>query len=135
MQFKPSLSYDEAFLVAQACLAAAREQAVSVSIAVVDEAGGLLQFCRMDGARAFTVELATQKARAAASIGVSTRVLEALAKAGQLATVPAGLGGVPVMHPGGCAGAVGISGAKPEMDDLIAAKGAEAVLDMAEGDS
>ncbi len=63
MRTKPSLSFQVAQVVADACLEAARRHDVTVSIAVVDEAGGLLHFGRMDGARAYTIELAAQKAR------------------------------------------------------------------------
>jgi glc operon protein GlcG len=129
MRTKPSLSFQVAQVVADACLEAARRHDVTVSIAVVDEAGGLLHFGRMDGARAYTIELAAQKARVAASIGVPTSVLEDLHKAapGQVGAPAAGRGGVPVLHEGVCAGAVGVSGAKPDIDDMIAAQGVEAV--------
>ena len=74
------LSFADARTVAAACLETARQHQVGVSIAVVDDAGALLCFSRMDGARACTVELACQKARTSASVDVPTGVVEAMAR-------------------------------------------------------
>ncbi len=125
MRSKFSLTFEEAQTVAAACLQAARQHEVEVSIAVVDESGALLQFSRMDGARAYTVELASQKARTSASVGVPTGVIEAMARErpGQAREANVGRGGVPVQYSGQCAGAVGISGANPEIDEMIAHAG------------
>ncbi len=50
MRSKSSLTFEEAQTVARACLQAARQHEVEVSIAVVDDTGALLYFSRMDGA-------------------------------------------------------------------------------------
>jgi uncharacterized protein GlcG (DUF336 family) len=125
MRPKFSLSFEDAQTVAAACLQAARQHEVEVSIAVVDESGVLLHFSRMDGARAYTVELASQKARTSASVGVPTSVIETMVRErpGQSRESNVGRGGVPVPYRGQCAGAVGISGAKPEIDEMIAQAG------------
>ena len=125
MRPKFSLSFEDAQTVAAACLQAARQHEVEVSIAVVDESGVLLHFSRMDGARAYTVELASQKARTSASVGVPTSVVEAMVRErpGQSREANVGRGGVPAQYRGQCAGAVGISGAKPEIDEMIAQAG------------
>jgi len=79
----------------------------------------------MDGARAYTVELASQKARTSASVSVPTSVIEAMSRAGAEHSRESnvGRGGVPVQYSGQCAGAVGVSGAKPEIDEMIAQAG------------
>jgi glc operon protein GlcG len=125
MRSKFSLTFEEARTVTSACLQAARQHEVAVSVAVVDESGALLHFSRMDGARAYTVELASRKARTAASVGVPTGVIEAMSRErpGQAGEANVGHGGVPVQHQGQCAGAVGVSGAKPEIDESIARAG------------
>jgi glc operon protein GlcG len=125
MREKISLSFDDSQAVAAACLQTARQHGVQVSIAVVDDAAALLYFSRMDGARAYTVELASQKARTAASVGVATGIIEAMARErpGPSRDSNPGGGGVPVYHQGQCAGAVGVSGAKPEIDEIIAQAG------------
>src|SRR3569623_3780683 len=72
---KASLDLAEAGRVFTACLAAAQQHRGAVSIAIVDDAGQLLQFGRMDGARAYTVDLASRKARTAAAVGVATGII------------------------------------------------------------
>jgi uncharacterized protein GlcG (DUF336 family) len=125
MRARYSLSFEDARMVATACLEAARQHDAEVSVAVVDDAGVLLHFSRMDGARAYTVELASRKARSSASVGVPTSVIEAMAleRPSSSRKPNAGRGGVPLLHEGHCAGAVGISGAKPEIDEIIAQAG------------
>lgn len=85
MRMKPSLSYDDARTIATGCLDAAAQHGVAVCIVVVDDAGALICAHRMDGARQYTIDLASQKARTAASIGVPTRALEALNRTRQAA--------------------------------------------------
>jgi uncharacterized protein GlcG (DUF336 family) len=125
MRTKFSLSFEDAQTIAAACLEAAQQHDVQVSVAVVDDAGVLLHFSHMDGARAYTVELASQKARTSANVGVPTGVIEAMyrERPGQSRESNVGRGGVPVQYKGQCAGAVGVSGAKPEVDEIIAQAG------------
>ncbi len=117
-----SLDFDDAGTIAAACLASAQRHGVTVSVAVVDGAGHLLHFSRMDGARGFSADLAMKKARTAASVGVSTATIAAITGS---ADAPAA-GGVPVLHLGHCAGAIGISGAPTMIDESIAAAGISA---------
>src|SRR5882757_663896 len=63
MQTKPTLTSHDAKTIAARCLEAARRHDVCVSIAVVDEAGKLLHFERMDDARGHTGDLAIRKAQ------------------------------------------------------------------------
>jgi glc operon protein GlcG len=130
MHFKPSLDFSSAKRLLSAALGAARERGVAVSIAVVDDAGELLAFSRMDGARSYTVELASEKARGAARLGLPTAVLEQLGRKTASGN-PWMRGGKPVLCDGQCAGAIGVSGAKPEVDEDIVER-ALAALD-AEG--
>jgi uncharacterized protein GlcG (DUF336 family) len=125
MRSKFSLSFEDAQTVAAACLRAGRQHEVEISVAVVDESGALVCFSRMDGARAYTVELASQKARTSASVGVPTGVIEAMhpERPGQALEAKVGRGGVPIQYRMQCAGAVGVSGAKPEIDEMIAQAG------------
>jgi glc operon protein GlcG len=118
MHFKPSLDLSAAAVLLSTALEVAREHGVAVSVAVVDDAGELLAFSRMDGARSFTIDLASEKARGAASLGLPTSVLESLGRRtrnGNLWT----RGGKPVLYEGQCAGAIGVSGAEPHVDDEI----------------
>lgn len=124
MNLIPTLTADDAGRALNASLEAARTAGVAVTIAIVDAAGAMLALIRMDGARAYTVDLATRKARTAAAIGVGTAVLATL-YAGK--TPPADMmtmpGGVPVLSERQTAGAIGVSGATTERDEAIAAAG------------
>ncbi len=122
MRLKPSLTLSDAQAVSAACFDAAGERSVSVSVAVVDDGGNLLHFARMDGARSHTIDLASQKARIAAVVGVATAVIAEMQRQHAAAPAPGfpGAGGVPIMVDGQCAGAVGISGARPEIDEAVA---------------
>jgi glc operon protein GlcG len=124
MNLIPTLTADDAERVLAASLLAARDAGVAVTIAIVDAAGALMALRRMDGARAYTVDLASRKARTAAAIGVGTAVLASLyagkTPPAEMMTMP---GGVPVLADRQTAGAIGISGATTEVDEAIAAAG------------
>jgi uncharacterized protein GlcG (DUF336 family) len=128
MDFFPTLDANDAERALAASLASARSQGVAVTVAVVDAAGAVLALSRMDGARAYTVDLATRKARTAAAIGVGTVVLASLyagkTPPAEMLTMP---GGLPVLADKRAAGAVGISGATTEIDEAIATAGIAAL--------
>jgi uncharacterized protein GlcG (DUF336 family) len=131
MHFKASLDFSSAKRLLSAALGVASECGAAVSIAVVDEAGELLAFSRMDGARSYTVELASEKARGAAKLGLPTAMLESLGRKTASGN-PWIRGGRPVLCDGQCAGAIGVSGAKPEIDEDIVER-AVASLDAPRG--
>ncbi|HLK26416.1 MAG TPA: heme-binding protein [Caulobacteraceae bacterium] len=126
MRMKPSLEFKDAEAIAAACRAAAERDGAPVAIAVVDDAGALLHLQRLDGAKPHAVDLASRKARTAAALGLSTTILERMAAEGRLppTDVLALGGGLPIVSQGGCAGAVGVSGATSDVDEKIAAAGA-----------
>jgi glc operon protein GlcG len=128
MHLKPTLNFTSANKLLSAALACATERDVSVSVAIVDDAGELMAFSRMDGARSYTVDLASEKARGAAKLGLPTSVLESLGR-----KVSSGntwsKGGNPILHHGQCAGAIGVSGAQPEIDEEIAARAVASLED------
>ena len=129
MNLIPTLSADEATTMLEAALAAARAAGVAVTVGVVDAGGALLVLIRMDGARAYTVDLATRKARTSAAIGISTAMLETMyagkPSPAEVMTIP---GGIPVLHDTGCAGAIGVSGATTQLDEAIAKAGLAALI-------
>ena len=116
----------------QAALAEAVKQGWQVSIAVVDVAGELVGFARMDGAPMASVDISRAKARTAARLRRSTRTLDSTLTAGRLAIL--GLdgitpveGGVPIVVNGEIIGAVGVSGATSAQDGQVATAGAAVV--------
>lgn len=120
---------------AQTVLRAAQESAqqrnAPSAIAVVDPAGDLLAFQRMDGVRPASADLAIQKARTAARLRRPTAEIEDNIDEGRTAFVTANIvalrGGMPVRLNGQVVGAVGIAGLSKETDTDIA-KAAAAVL-------
>ena len=126
MRQKLSIEISEAEAAGGACAVLAREMGLRVSIAVVDDAGALVHFSRLDGARAYSVDLAIRKARTAAALGLPTKVVEEITRERPMQGVEmlAVSGGAPIMVDGVCAGAVGVSGAKGDEDHEIAEAGA-----------
>jgi uncharacterized protein GlcG (DUF336 family) len=124
----PTLTDIDAALAVAACQAKAKELKAAVTIAVVDAAGALLSLHRMDGAKAYTIDLATRKARTSAAVGIDTATLQKVMGASPLSSeVLAVPGGMPVLHRSGPAGAIGISGSQTETDSAVATAGIEAI--------
>jgi glc operon protein GlcG len=120
---------------AQAVLAAAVRNAQArhapSAIAVVDPAGDLLVFERMDGVRPASVELAIQKARTAARLQRPTAEIEDNINHGRAAFVTAGIpalqGGMPIRVDNQVIGAVGVAGLSKENDTEISGVAAQAL--------
>ena len=120
---------------AQTVLQAARENAqqrkAPSAIAVVDPAGDLIAFQRMDSVRPASVDLAIEKARTAARLQRSTAEIEDNINQGRTAFVTAGVlvlrGGMPIRVNGAVVGAVGVAGLSKETDAEIANTAAAAL--------
>src|SRR6202045_5516810 len=120
---------------AQTVLRAAKESAqqrnAPSAIAVVDPAGDLLAFQRMDGVRPASAELAIEKARTAARLQRPTEQIEDNINRGRTAFVTAGIaalrGGVPIRVHGQVVGAVGVAGMSKQTDIGIANTAAAAL--------
>ena len=129
----PVVAADGAQRALDAAVAEARRQGWAVSIAVVDAAGELVAFLRMDGAPYSSIDVARAKARTAARFRRPTRGLDSALSAGRLAIL--GLegatpveGGVPIVVGGDVVGAVGVSGVTSPQDAQVAQAGARAVM-------
>lgn len=113
---------------AQAVLQAAKESAqrrnAPSAIAVVDPAGDLLAFQRMDRVRPASADLAIEKARTAARLQRPTSEIEDNIDHGRTAFVTAGItalrGGAPIRLNGEVVGAIGVAGLSKETDTDIA---------------
>ena len=123
---------------ARRALDAAFEAAVAngtlMNIAVVDAAGQLTAFTRMDGAWRGSIDIALSKARTSALFDTNTGDLGQASQPGGplfnielsnggLITFP---GGVPIRFEGETIGAVGVSGSTIENDHAVAQAGADA---------
>src|ERR1700693_2219301 len=118
--------------VLQAARQAAQERNAPSAIAVVDVAGDLLAFQRMDGVRPASADLAIEKARTAARLRRPTAEIEDAINKGRTAFVTGGIaalrGGMPIRANGEVVGAVGVAGLSKETDADIATTAAAAAL-------
>ncbi len=117
--------------VLQAAKESAQQRNAPSAIAVVDPAGDLLAFQRMDGVRPASADLAIEKARTAARLQRPTEEIEDNINRGRTAFVTAGIaalrGGVPIRVNEEVVGAVGVAGLSKESDTEIANTAAAAL--------
>jgi glc operon protein GlcG len=117
--------------VLQAAKDSAQQRNAPSAIAVVDPAGDLLAFQRMDGVRPASADLAIEKARTAARLERPTAEIEDNIDRGRTAFVTANImalrGGTPVRVDGKVVGAVGVAGLSKETDTAIANTAAAAI--------
>lgn len=126
---------------AEAVVAAAKAHAmrigVPMNIAVVDDGGHLMAFARMDGAKLSSVDIAINKAVAAAirrmptgpaRSGDEVNLLLSLSLAiGSRARQTPLRGGLPLEANGQCVGAIGVSAGTEDQDVEVARAGASAL--------
>jgi glc operon protein GlcG len=121
---------------ARRIMAAAEAEAVknkwTVAIAIVDEAGDLVAFHKLDDTQAGSIDIAIGKARTAARMKRPTKALEDAVAGGR--TVLLGVegltpleGGVPIAVGGRIIGAVGVSGVTSQQDAQVAQAGIAAL--------
>jgi len=133
----PKLTLEGARAVVAAAERRAVEIGVPMNIAVVDDGGHLLAFIRMDGAKLSSVQIAMNKAEAAAirrqpsgpaMSGDQPNVMLSLGLAiGSHARQTPIRGGLPLMVDGKCVGAIGISNGTEEQDVDVARAGVTAL--------
>jgi glc operon protein GlcG len=120
--------------VLQLAKESAQQRNAPSAIAVVDPAGDLLAFQRMDGVRPASANLAIQKARTAARLQRPTAEIEDNINQGRTAFVTAEImaltGGMPLRVNGEVVGAVGVAGLSKETDTEIARIAAAALSPM-----
>ena len=108
----------------QTAMESAQQRNAPSAIAVVDPAGDLLAFQRMDGVRPASADLAIEKARTAARLQRPTAEIEDNINRGRTAFVTVNIaalrGGVPIRVNGEVVGAVGVAGLSKEIDAEIA---------------
>jgi glc operon protein GlcG len=131
MRSKQCLTTTDVKKMLAACEAEAAKNNWAVAIAVVDEAGFLLGFTRMDGAPTISGEVSIGKARTSAMTKRPSKFFEDRVKERPaFANFPAGIliqGAVPVVYQNECVGAVGVSGVQSHEDEHVAQAGANAL--------
>jgi len=129
-----SIALENARKAATAALAEARKNGWAMAAAVVDPAGDLVYFEKLDGTQAASSDIAVEKARASARFKRPTKALQdALAAGGEglrILGLPGAVpvdGGVPIVMDGKIVGAIGLSGGTSAQDGQCAAAGAAAL--------
>jgi len=134
MAYGTSINVETAKKVAAPALAEARKNQWAMAVAIVDTAGDLVYFEKMDDTQVGSVDVAIAKARSAARFKRPTKAFQdALAAGGEglriLAlngAIPVD-GGVPLVVGGKIVGAIGMSGGTSAQDGQAAAAGAAAL--------
>ena len=129
LDYGPNITLEQAIKAADAALAESKKLNVLEGIAVVDTAGRLVYFLKMDNARAIAVELAQDKARTAAMFKVPSKAYEDRVGSGgagiaalSLRGVTAASGGIPIVIGGKIIGAIGVGGGPNGAIDAQAAQ-------------
>ena len=131
MAYGTSINVETAKKVAAPALAEARKNQWAMAVAIVDTAGDLVYFEKMDDTQVGSVDVAIAKTRSAARFKRPTKAFQdALAAGGEglriLAlngAIPVD-GGVPLVVGGKIVGAIGMSGGTSAQDGQAAAAGA-----------
>jgi uncharacterized protein GlcG (DUF336 family) len=134
MTYGTPITADTAKTIAAPAIAEARRNQLTMAIAIVDPAGDLVYFERMDDTQVGSVDVALSKARSAARFKRPTKAFQdALAAGGEglriLAlegAIPVD-GGVPIVIGGRVVGAIGVSGGTSAQDGQVAAAGLAAI--------
>ena len=131
MRNKPCLTSADVRKMMAACIAEAEKNKWAVSVTILDDAGVLLGFERMDGAPPISAEVSLGKARTSALTKRPSKFFEDRVKERPaFASFPAGVliqGGLPVMHQNECVGAIGVSGVQSHEDEQVAQAGVKAL--------
>jgi uncharacterized protein GlcG (DUF336 family) len=133
----PKLTLDDAKIILEGAEKKAKEIAVDMDIAVVDDGGNLLAFYRMDKAKITSIDIAINKAFTAAGARKATHEYAEIAGAGGPAF---GIhvsnrgrfmifgGGLPIFVYGHIVGGIGCSSGSVEEDRTVAQAGIDAII-------
>jgi glc operon protein GlcG len=134
MSYGPNINIETAKKLAAPAIAEARKNNWNMAIAIVDTAGDLVYFEKMDDTQIGSVQVAQSKARSAARFKRPTKAFQdALAAGGEglriLAldgAIPVE-GGIPLVAGGKIVGAIGASGGTSQQDGVVAQAGVNAL--------
>ena len=123
-----SITVDMAKQLAAPAIAEARKNQWTMAVAIVDIAGDLVYFEKMDDTQAGSVDVSIAKARSAARFKRATKVFQDGVAAGgeglRILALEGAVpieGGVPLVVGGKIVGAIGVSGGTSQQDGVVAA--------------
>lgn len=133
-QYGASVTLEQARKALAAAAAEARKNQWPVAIAIVDNAGQLVAFERMDNTQTASTMVAQDKAVSAAMYRRSTKVFQDLITGGGVGLRAFNLrgastveGGLTLMLDGKVIGGIGVSGVNSDQDGVVAKAGVDAV--------
>jgi uncharacterized protein GlcG (DUF336 family) len=128
------IGLESARKAAAAATAEARKNNWTMAVAIVDPAGLLVYFEKMDGTQNGSVEVSIEKARTAALFKRPSKVFQDAVAAGgegiRLLRLTGAIpidGGIPIIVDGKIIGAVGCSGGAGDQDGRVARAGADSI--------
>lgn len=132
--YGPNVTLDQARKAVAAAAADARRQNLPMAISVVDTAGQLVLFERMDNTQTASTNVSQDKASSSAMYRRPTKAFQdALAAGGAglrvltLRGANSVEGGLPLVVDGRIIGGIGVSGGTSEQDGVVAKAGADAL--------
>jgi glc operon protein GlcG len=133
-QYGANVTHEQARKAIAAAVVDARKQNLPMAIAVVDNAGMLVAFERMDNTQTGSVAVSQDKASSAAMYRRPTKTFQDVLAAGgaglrvlTLRGANAVEGGLPLMIDGKIMGGIGVSGGTAEQDGVVAKAGLDAL--------
>ncbi|MEZ5395461.1 MAG: heme-binding protein [Bryobacterales bacterium] len=132
---KPILTLNAAKQIAAAAEAEATQNAWPVAIAILDPAGHLIYFQKMDDTQMGSVDVAIAKGRCAALFKRPSKAFNDVVTGGNVGmmSLPGTVaveGGLPLFVEGQIVGAIGVSGVMSNQDGIVAQAGADALAAM-----
>src|SRR5262245_35558557 len=128
------VNVENAKKVAAAAVAEAKKNGWTVAVSIVDTAGDLVYFEKMDGTQTGSVNVSIEKGRTAALFKRPTKSFQDTVAAGgdglRILGLPGAVpveGGVPLLMDGKIIGAIGVSGATSAQDGQCAQAGATTI--------
>lgn len=130
-----NVTLEQARKAMAAAQAEARKNSWPVAIAVVDNAGLLVAYERMDNTQTASVQVAQDKAVSAAIYRRPTKVFQDMVAGAGAGTRALNLrgassveGGLPLVIDGKIVGGIGVSGVTSDQDGVVAKAGADSLL-------
>jgi uncharacterized protein GlcG (DUF336 family) len=132
--YGPPITLESARKIAQPAIAEARKNGWTMAVAIVDPAGDLVYFERMDNTQLGSVNTAIAKARSATRFKRPTKAFQDMVASGGEGLRALGLdgaivveGGIPLVIDGKIVGAIGTSGGTSAQDGQCAKAAADLV--------
>jgi uncharacterized protein GlcG (DUF336 family) len=133
-QYGQNINLEQARKALAAGQAEARKNNWPVAIAILDTAGNLVAYEKMDNTQTASIQVAIDKGKSAAIYRRPTKVFEDIvAKGGaglrvmNLRDASVVEGGLPIVMDGRIIGGIGVSGVNADQDGMVAKAGADAL--------